>query len=117
MIEHLALFKQVRKEWTPDRYCRNYFAVDAQGRSCPVDAARAVGWCVQGEFARLLGMHDGLTFVTHPAYTFLHAMARTMYPDYYGIHDVNNLDGHGATVGVLDACIAELERQREGIVQ
>lgn len=103
LCQYLPVLREIRATWTAEQWCP-MFAQDREHQSCAVLDPDATYFCVQGALARALNM-PGLLFFTHPLKHVLDTQAGQ------DIAWVNNVDGHGAVVQVLDACIAALKQQ------
>lgn len=121
LLPYLPVLKQLRKEWTEEKYCAGVFAEFAEigYRHSDVLHPMAVRWCIQGYAAKVLGIGNGNAMFDHPLQAALSQQASEIYPhmrqemqEHGGcilIAHVNNHHGHAAVCAVVDALIADLE--------
>ena len=106
------VLKAARDRITPkDRWAHGWFARDAAGGPVSADSPEAVCWCVNGSLAVELGVPaDEATLEGLDAYEFLFAAAREIGDNSYPT-EVNDFDGHDATLLMLDRAIQLAEQE------
>lgn len=110
----IALLRQTCKEWTAEKWCANWFVMDALDGQCQqnVQAPEATRWCVQGYLAKLSGCETGQQLQETPLFLKVNTFALRS-PEKWHIAGINNIKGHAATIALLRQIIEAYEQAVE----
>lgn len=74
--EEIHVMRRICTEWTSEKYCKNFFALDSEGRGVSATSEQAVRWCVEGYLCYILGMNESDVINDSVLFNYINDAAR-----------------------------------------